>query len=327
MATTYLGNLNGAATGDTLSAANWNKATDSLDRVAMLWPKLFTGGIKTGWTMESGATTVISGTGHVGPCWCVTTTSQAISNLTSGTNYVFAKTDAGSAASGTVDFVARTTSASITNYDGVTSALILGSVVYNSTTGIKSITTTPRDTWYIDHGALLTGLSDNDHPQYMRDLSTDLLGANAIIPAASAASTSAYGTTFKTTAVKYPALSSTKAGFDFYCPPDYSGTITVTLDFASSGLGGNSHWDLLARSIASAAAWDAAPASCCASKVVAIGGTNGHLRRTSMAWTTALPAKNERCTLVVRRNGANASDVMSGAARLLSARVLFNTAI
>lgn len=147
MATTYLGLLNGAATGDTLTAANWNKAADSLDRTAQMFAGLFGGGVKTGWSLQSGATTVTTGTGQVGACWCVTTASQAVSNLVSGTNYVHAKADAGAAASGTVDFVARTTSTLITNYDAVTSAILLGKVTYNSTSGFIAVDSTLRADW------------------------------------------------------------------------------------------------------------------------------------------------------------------------------------
>jgi len=47
--------------------------------------------------------------------------------------------------------------------------------------------------------------------------------------------------------------------------------------------------------------------------------------RLSHTWSTGYSA-GERATLVLVRDGDNSSDVMSGTARLLSARVVFPTA-
>lgn len=148
MATTYLLLLNDTATGDTLAAANWNKMADAQDRAGLMQYELFDGGRDTGWGIASGTSTVTSGQGQVGPAWCVTGVSQAISGLlNSSTNYIFARTDAGSPASGTVDFVARATSTAITNNDGATLAVLLGKGAYVATTGFTSVTSNIRQHW------------------------------------------------------------------------------------------------------------------------------------------------------------------------------------
>ena len=183
MATTYLKLLNGVATGDVLSAANWNAMTGAQDRGGglMQWA-LWGSGRKTGWGLTSGASTVQSGTGQVGPCWCVTAAAQAVSGLQTGaTNYIHAITTAGSPASGVVKFVARATSAVVTNNDGITTGILLGKATYIATTGLKTISSAIRDNWGIDHGNL-DGLSDDDHPEYMRPLSmTRMRSARSII--------------------------------------------------------------------------------------------------------------------------------------------------
>lgn len=325
MATTYLGLLSGTATGDALSAANVNKLTGAVDRNGAMMYGLFSGGRVTGWTLTSGAATVVSGTGQVGACWCVTTGSQSVSNLTSGTNYVFAKTDAGSPASGTVDFVARTTSAAIANADGVSNAVLLGKGTYNTTSGFIAVDATMRTDWQLDHGAL-GGLTDDDHSQYMQDATLALHPRDVQLPGTSAAATSTFGTNFATLDVKFPALSTTRAGWQVYIPSDYSGTVTLYTDWASSGLGGNVHLRIAQRCPGTAATWDAAPTSALAAGVKAIGGTNGHLRRLSHVWSAGLTAGN-LATIVIRRDGANASDTMSGTARLIGAALKLNTAL
>jgi hypothetical protein len=146
MPTTYLSLLSGTVTGAALPAADWNKAAAVVDRTGGLLYAIFGSGRLSGWTLTSGASTVTSGAGQVGACWCKTTAVQAISGLASGsTNYVFAKTDAGSPASGTVDFVARLTSAAVTNTDGVTAAVCLGSAHYVAATGLHAISTGARN--------------------------------------------------------------------------------------------------------------------------------------------------------------------------------------
>lgn len=149
MATTYCLLLNGVATADALPAADWNKLAGVVDRNALLLYSLFGGGRKSGWGLNSGTSTVDLGTGQVGPFWCATAASQAISGMAAGTCYVFAKTDAGSPASGTVDFVRRATSAAILNADGVTNAVLLGKCDYNTTTGIHAVDSSIRGDWPI----------------------------------------------------------------------------------------------------------------------------------------------------------------------------------
>jgi hypothetical protein len=326
MATTYLQLLNGAATGDPLPAASWNKAAGAVDRIAQVPYNLLGAGIKSGWNITSGASTVTSGMGLIGACWCRTTAAQAISGLAAGsTNYVYAKADAGSPASGTLDFVARATSAGVTNTDGVTAALYVGKAVYIAATGLKTIVTTGRSAWAIDHGGL-GGLTDNDHPEYMRPVEVLLHAKDALMLATSAASTSSYGTNARDTLLKFPEGSTTRANWAFVCPADYSGTITIYTDWVSSGTVGNTRIAVMARSRASAETFDAALASCCADQTIAISGTAGHLRRTSVSWTTAMPTAGDRCTIAIRRDGASASDTCSGVARLAGIKIKFATA-
>ena len=327
MATTYLKLLNGVATGDVLSAANWNAMTGAQDRGGglMQWA-LWGSGRKTGWGLTSGASTVQSGTGQVGPCWCVTAAAQAVSGLQTGaTNYIHAITTAGSPASGVVKFVARATSAVVTNNDGITTGILLGKATYIATTGLKTISSAIRDNWGIDHGNL-DGLSDDDHPEYMRPLSMTLLPDTAITPATSAASTSQYGSVFRTLVGKFPKKSTTKLGWNFYTPDDYSGAITVYTVWVASGLAGAVWMGYFSRNRADGEQWDVALTSGWASAKVAISGTNTYVKRFSHTWSSNKPSAGERGQFVIRRDGAHASDNMSGTARLLSARIVFATA-
>lgn len=325
MATTYLQLLDGKNTGDAVAASELNKWNNAVDAGARKLYELLGQGCLSGWSITSGTSTISSGSAAIGACHCITTTSQAISGLASGTMYVFARTDAGSPASGTVDFVARTTSATVTNYDGVTDALLLGNGTYTLTSGFTSVSSSLRDDWSIDHGSL-SGLSDDDHPEYMQSREVYLYGGDAIAPATSAATTSSFGTTYKATVVKYPALSTTETAWDYYCPADYSGTITVTTDWVSSGLSGNVYLGILSRAHSSGETWDSALGSGLANTVHAIGGSNGHMMRLSHSWTSSKPTQGERGQIVIRRLGAVGSDTMSGTARLLSARMSFPAA-
>lgn len=325
MATTYLALLNGTTSGQAISAANWDKLTGAVDRQAAMQYALWGSGRLAGWSLTSGTSCVASGSGQVGPCYCATTASQAISGLASGTMYIFAKTDAGSPASGTLDFVARTTSGAVANSDGVTAAVLLGKGAYVPATGFTSVDATLLDAWAVDHGGL-AGLTDDDHPQYMQSVQVALLGGDAITPATSAASTSTFGSNFPATVVKYPATSTCKAGWGLYVPPNYSGQVTLYTDWISSGLAGNVRVRVLGRAHGSAEAWDGAPTSVLAAATRAIGGTNGQMMRLSHVWSTGYSA-GERATLVVARDGSNASDTMSGTARMLSARLVFPTAL
>ena len=311
MATIYLALLNGQATGNILAATQWNKLTEGMDRQGLMAWELDGSARKAGWCLTSGATTLTSGSGQVGPCWCVTVTSQAISGLTAAaTNYVFAKTDAGSAASGTVDFVARATSTAIANLDGYTAALLLGKAYYAATTGLKTLSS-----------ALVTNL-----PAYMRPVTVGLYPTDAIDPATSAATASQYGSVFNTAIIKFPALSTTTIGWDYHVPADYRGTIVLHTEWIASGLAGVTRLGWYSRHRNEGEQWDVALVSCLATKSITISGTNGYVRRFSHLWGIAAPAANERGTIAIRRVGTAASDTMNGAARLLSARAVFYTA-
>ncbi len=326
MPTTYLQLLNGAATGDALSAANWNKAAGAQDRLAQVPYNLLGAGVFSGWTLTSGASTVAAGAGLVGTCWCVTAAVQAVSGLlNTSTNYVYARTDAGSPASGTLDFVARATSAGVTNYDATTPALYLGKAHYVAATGLHTIVTTNRDAWGIDHGGLL-GLTDDDHPDYMQAHEVHLPASQAVLLGTSAAATSTYGTNQAETLVKFANGSSLRAAWTLPCPADYSGTITIYTDWVSSGTGGNTRVEYLVRHPASAASFDGTLSSACAAQTVAISGTAGHLRRTSVLWSSSKPTAGDRCVVVIRREGANTSDTCSGVVRLAGLKIKFATA-
>ena len=82
---------------------------------------------------------------------------------------------------------------------------------------------------------------------------------------------------------------------------------------------------VLSRAHSSGETWDSAPASTLAAATCTIGGSNGQMMRLSHTWSTGYSA-GERATLVLVRDGDNSSDVMSGTAQLLSARVVFPTA-
>lgn len=324
MATTYLALLDGVVSEDAFGHADHNKITNALDRQALMGYSLWAGGRNSGWGVTSGTSTIAAGAGQVGPCWCVTGGAQAVSGLASGQQYVFAQTDVGSPASGTVDFVARGTSAAITNADGITNAVLLGGGNYMTSSGFTSVDTGIRDNWTIDHGGL-SGLSDDDHPEYMQDRVVVLLGEDVVTPGTSGASTSSYGTNFPATAVNFPALSTTEMGWQFYTPPDYSGTVVIHTDWISTGLAGPIRLGLFARNRDSGETWDAALTSCAAAEQLTISGSNGQLMRYSHAWSASLPAQEDRGVIAVRRVGANGSDTMSGTARLLSARLVFET--
>ena len=106
---------------------------------------LFGSGRVNGWVLTSGASTVASGAGQVGPAWCKTAAVQAISGLTgSGVKYIHAITQAGSPASGVVKFVSRTTSTAVANYDSITTGVCLGKATYVALTGLKAIDTGMR---------------------------------------------------------------------------------------------------------------------------------------------------------------------------------------
>ena len=82
----------GVSTGDVLTAEAWNKMVCAQDRGGgLILGELLGRGVLEGWEISIGSSTVGSGAGLVGACWCQTTAPQAISNLASGVNYVFAR--------------------------------------------------------------------------------------------------------------------------------------------------------------------------------------------------------------------------------------------
>lgn len=151
MPTTYLALLNGVATTDTYAATEHNKLVETIDRNALMNWSLFGSGRHSGWYIISGASTVSSGTGQVGPAWCKNAAAQAISGLTgSGIKYIHAITTAGSASSGVAKFVARDTSTAVTNYDTITTGVCIGSATYVAATGLKAISTGPMTKHIVD---------------------------------------------------------------------------------------------------------------------------------------------------------------------------------
>lgn len=326
MATRYLKLMDGVSTGDLLTAEAWNKMVCAQDRGGgLIIGELLGRGVAEGWELTSGGSTVSSGAGLVGACWCQTTAPQAISNLATGVNYVFARTNVGSPADGTVDFVSRPTSAPLSNDDGVTCAIPLGKGVYAPGSGLTSVDTSLRQEWVIDHGAM-GGLSDDDHPQYMQPVEVGLEVLSALGPAESGTTVSTCGTVLPLPVVKYPAGSTTQAGWTLTCPAQHSGAVTIYTDWLSTGEAGAVHLQLLGRCVAPGEELDAALSSLTPATTLTIGGDEGELRRTSFAWTSNKPVPGDHCAVVIRRDGASASDTMSGAARLVSGAVRFETA-
>lgn len=140
MPTTMLGLWASASTNGTLSAVNYNDSQRALDRVGLSIWYAYKGGVRSGWTLPAtaGKSTVASGQGFVGPVYCRTTASQTISNLAAGTLYIHAITDTSSARDGGLVFTARTTSAAVTNADGLSTGVLLGKLVYNALTGVTA---------------------------------------------------------------------------------------------------------------------------------------------------------------------------------------------
>jgi len=327
MATRYLKLMDGVSTGDVLTAEAWNKMVCAQDRGGgLILGELLGRGVLEGWEISIGSSTVGSGAGLVGACWCQTTAPQAISNLASGMNYVFARTNVGSPGDGTVDFVSRPTSAPLSNDDGITSAIRLGKGTYTEGSGLTSVDTSARQEWEIDHGAL-AGLSDDDHPQYMQPVEAGLQVLSAFAPAQSGAAVSTCGTVLPQPVAKYPAGSTTQAGWTLTCPAQHSGAVTVYTDWLSAGESGVVCLELLGRCASPGDEVDAALSPLSPAQTVSIDGAQGELWRTSFAWTSNKPAAGEHCTVVIRRDGASASDTMSGAARLLGGTVRFETAL
>lgn len=115
MATTNYGLADGKTTDDFLAASEWNQVPDTLDRILGALVRYFTmESVRTGWSIAA-AKTVGAGAGWCGMAYCVTTEAQAITGLTNGAlNYVFARADGTSPESGTVTFIASTSSTKTT---------------------------------------------------------------------------------------------------------------------------------------------------------------------------------------------------------------------
>lgn len=109
-----------------LSRADWNRVAYSVDNGNRVLAAVLNKGVVSGWQLSTTKSTVTSGAGVVGGLYGRTTASQVISGLANGRNYIFARLDGTTATSQTIDFVSRTTSAAITNPDGVTQATRLG---------------------------------------------------------------------------------------------------------------------------------------------------------------------------------------------------------
>lgn len=134
MSTTVLG-MSTYAAAEVPTAAGWNSSLYALDRVARVLAYPNNGGVVSGWQLAAAKSTVTSGAGVIGPFYCQTTASQVISGIVSGAgtlNYIYARADSGSPASGTVDFVARTTSGALLNPDGITYAARIGYLKMNA---------------------------------------------------------------------------------------------------------------------------------------------------------------------------------------------------
>jgi len=149
MATTMFGLPTFSDHSEVLSA-DFNQIPWAVDRLGRAVDAARNQGVIAGWQAASGVSTITSGQGVIGGCYCVTTGSQAISGLqASSTNYLFARLNSGSPTSGTVDFVARLTSSPLTNPDGATYAVRLGYVTMsgNTISGVygSGTSTFPRD--------------------------------------------------------------------------------------------------------------------------------------------------------------------------------------
>lgn len=136
MGTAILGLTTGVASAK-LSAVKYNQGLYSEDRLARVLAYPNNGGVIAGLQLTAAKSTVTSGQVILGPFYASFTGSQAISGLTAGVGtrrYIYARADGGSPASGTVDIVARTTSAALLNPDGITYAARLGYVVMSTNT-------------------------------------------------------------------------------------------------------------------------------------------------------------------------------------------------
>lgn len=141
MPTTMLGLWAGASQNGTVDDRYYNDAMNATDRLGLgLWHTC-KGGVRSGWQLPStaGVSCVTSGQGFVGPVYCRTTVSQAISNLAStGALYIHGITNTSSARDGGLVFTARTTSAAVTNADGLSTGVLLGKLTYNTLTGVTA---------------------------------------------------------------------------------------------------------------------------------------------------------------------------------------------
>lgn len=161
MATAILGLTTGNASAK-LSAVKYNQVLYAEDRLARALAYPNNGGVIAGLQLAAAKSTVTSGQAIVGPFYVAFTGSQVISGLTAGAaarRYIYARADGGSPLSGTVDLVARTTSAALLNPDGITYSARLGYLVMSGSvvSGAHNSGSVafPRDKpWTITKGAL-----------------------------------------------------------------------------------------------------------------------------------------------------------------------------
>jgi len=100
----------GVVTDDIVEPDHHNRVAATLDRVlGGVIKSLIADGAHSGWLLDLDGE-VTAGDGLVAGCWCNTTEASGVTGLTrSATNYVFGRTNSGSAPDGAVDFVAQLT--------------------------------------------------------------------------------------------------------------------------------------------------------------------------------------------------------------------------
>ena len=139
MATDFLNLFDGASQGKTLSSVSWNDVVNAIDRAAQGWFRANIQGPMSGWALPETSTVsqVTRGSGFIGPQFVQTTASTTISGLQAGTNYVHIVATTSSGWAGTIAAKARTTSAPLTNPDGTSKGIILGTVGWAASTGVQ----------------------------------------------------------------------------------------------------------------------------------------------------------------------------------------------
>lgn len=310
MSTTYTQLPNTKSTGDTLAATQWNDTTAAIDRVAVQGYKAQWNGVLSGWNLTSGLSTVTSGQGLVGPCWCRSTASQSISNLAAGsTNYVYAVTDADSAHSGTIDFKARTVSGAVTNYDAQTSGVLVGGGTFATGSGFTAFFTRNRQTY----------------PVYRREAEEYVTAGDLRVPSNSGATGSTVQGSTVYTLLKFPSGSITQAVWPFRVREDYSGTITIGTQWLSTGASGSMALDLDAYCAGAGDTYDGAPVATGAGGYVGVGGTSNKLALLTGTWASNLATAGDWAVLRIKRDGTDTSGPMAGDALLRGVTVRYET--